>query len=101
MPILAVLVLIAAIALRLLGGGEPAVTEDTAPFAAAIQDYCKRKHFGMKIDRFESLTVTGETATAVCRMAEAEGTYNMTVTWRFAFSKTADGAWTVEKHTAK
>ena len=73
---------------------------DPQPFEAAIADYLQSKSFGMKIASVERLQPKGDTATAVCRMQDAEGTYTLTVRWEFTFRRSASG-WQVESHTAK
>ena len=53
----------------------------------------------MRVTEFESLDVTGETATAVCRLEEASGLYSMGVRWRFTFQR--DGQdWKATGHEA-
>jgi hypothetical protein len=73
---------------------------DSKPFEAAIGDYLRSQGFGMKIASVQSIDQKGDTATAVCKMQEAEGTYGLTVTWQFAFRR-RDGHWQVEGHTTK
>jgi PBP1b-binding outer membrane lipoprotein LpoB len=73
---------------------------DTKPFEAAIADYLQSNSFGMKIASVQSIDQKGDTATAVCKMQEAEGTYALTVTWEFSFRR-SNGHWQVERHTAK
>lgn len=70
------------------------------PFEAAIADYLQSKSFGMKIASVERIDQQGDTATVVCKMQEAEGTYALKVTWEFTCRR-ADGNWQVEGHTAK
>ncbi len=80
-------------------GGENKPKIDTKPFEAAIADYCKSKSFGMKIKEFADIDVDGNSATAVCKMVEAEGTYNnMSVKWTFTLVKGSDGKWKVTTH---
>lgn len=73
-------------------------TVDTAPFQAAITKYLADKSMDMKVTEFESIDVTGDAATAVCRLTEASGLYGgMGVRWRFTFER--DGqAWRVVAH---
>ena len=73
---------------------------DSQPFEAAIADYLQRNGYGMKIASVQRIDQTGNTATAVCRMQEAEGTYGLAVTWVFSLHRD-DGHWQVESHTAK
>lgn len=53
---------------------------DTKPFEAAIADYLQNNSFGMKIASVQRIDQKGDTATAVCKMQDAEGTYALTVT---------------------
>jgi len=69
-------------------------TAEAAPFAAAIDDYLAAASFGMKIDRFESLTIDGDKALAAVRMADKEAGYGLRQVWEFTFQKTG-GAWKV------
>lgn len=73
---------------------------DSKPFEAAIADYLQSSGFGMKIASVQRIDQKDDTATAVCKMQEAEGTYALTVTWEFSFRRRA-GHWQVEGHTAK
>ena len=73
---------------------------DSKPFEAAITDYLQSSGFGMKIASVQRIDQKGDTATAVCKMQEAEGTYGLTVTWEFSFRRRA-GHWQVEGHTTK
>ncbi len=89
-------------ALCLVGCGkkEAASPVDTKPFEAAIVEYCQSKGYGMKVASVDSVTVNGDTATVLCKMQEAEGTYGLTVKWEFIFHRAGTG-WQVETHTAK
>ena len=73
---------------------------DTAKFETAITGYLKDKSMGMKVASFEKMDVKDDQATAVCKMQEAEGLYNMNVTWKFTFKKEKD-SWKVTTHTDK
>ena len=64
---------------------------ETAPFEAAIAAYLKQNNLGMKVAEFKSLTVTGDSATGTVAMQEAEGMYDLKVTWVFTFRKDKDG----------
>ena len=92
---------VVAVAFVWLGGSERAITEDTAPFETAIEAYCKRKHYGMKVESFTALVVEGEGATGECRMEETEGTYGITVRWSFSFVRDKKDLWKVEQHEAR
>ena len=54
----------------------------------------------MEVTEVQSLEVTGETATAVCRLEEASGLYaGVGVRWRFTFQQ--DGqVWRATGHEA-
>lgn len=73
---------------------------DSKPFEAAIADYLRNSGFGMKVASVQRIDQKGDTATAVCKMQEAEGTYGLTVTWEFTFRRT-NGNWQVVKQTTK
>jgi glutathione peroxidase-family protein len=98
-PLMRVMVMFAVI-LAVAGCGKKAVAVDTKPFNTAIDQYCSKSSFGMKVKSFEQLKVDGDKATATCKMEEAGGTYGMAVKWNFEFTKTPEG-WQVTKHTAK
>jgi hypothetical protein len=73
---------------------------DSKPFEAAIVDYLRNNSYGMKIASVQSIDQIANTATVVCKMQEAEGTYGLNVTWQFALHRT-DGQWHVDSYTAK
>ena len=79
---------------------QAAVPVDSQPFEAAIVDYLHNSSYGMKIASVQSIDQNGNTATAICKMQEAEGTYGLNVTWQFSFHRT-DGHWHVDSYTAK
>ena len=83
----AMLSLVGLLLLCAAGCGKDEPAADTAPFQAAITKYLAGKSMGMTVTEFESLDVTGETATAVCRLEEASGLYSMGVRWRFTFER--------------
>jgi hypothetical protein len=82
------------------GKENAAKSVDSKPFEAAIADYLQSSGYGMKIASVQRIDQNGDTATAVCKMQEAEGTYALTVTWEFSFRR-SKGRWQVERHTAK
>ncbi len=73
---------------------------DSQPFEAAIVDYLHNNNYGMKIASVRSIDQNGNTATVVCKMQEAEGTYGLNVTWQFSFHR-LDGQWHVDSYTTK
>jgi len=76
-------------------GGEKKPSEaETAPFAKAIEQYLRDQSMGMKVSGFESLDVSGDTATAKVKMADKDVGYGMRPRWTFTFQK-ADGTWKV------
>jgi hypothetical protein len=102
-PILAGLTALAlGLAFCCTGCGKENATQavDTKPFEAAIGDYLRSQGFGMKIASVQSIDQKGDTATAVCKMQEAEGTYGLTVTWQFSFRR-RDRQWQVESYIKK
>jgi alanine racemase len=76
-------------------------TANKKAFESAIGKYCKAHSYGMKIKSFESILEKGSEATAVCKMEEAEGLYNMSVKWTFSLAKNESGEWEVKSHIAK
>ena len=93
-----------AVAIALCGAGcrekEAPTTVDSKPFEAAITEYLHNSSYGMKIASVQSIDQKANTATVVCKMQEAEGTYGLTVTWEFTFRRT-NGNWQVVKQTTK
>lgn len=86
---------IAALALGLMfaagcGGDAKPTPAEAAPFVKAVQNYCKQKSFGMKVKEVKSLKITGDTATAACKMGDAEGLTNVSATWTFDFENQED-----------
>ena len=79
----------------------PQPTVDDAPFKAAIAQYLAAKSMGMAVAEFKSLDVNGDSAEAVCRMREASAMHRVSVTWRFAFARGADGKWKVIAHETR
>ena len=81
-------------------GGEPTITENTAPFEKAIASYCRSNNYGMKVKKFISLKVTGDKADAVAKMQAAGVSYGVAVKWEFKFQK-QKGKWKALSHNAK
>ena len=79
-------------------GEDPPSRERAAPFEAAIAAYLKQHSMGMKVAEVKSLTVEGDTATATVALQEAEGLYNLKVTWDFAFRRAPNG-WIATSHS--
>ncbi len=79
----------------------PVNLQDTQPFKNAIHEYLKSKNYGMDLSSFEELSVSGNNASAMCRMNEAENLYTIKVTWQFDFENTGNGSWKVKSHTQK
>ena len=76
-------------------GGEELTAEKTAQFGKALEQYLKEGSMGMKIDSFEGLEVSGDSATAKVRMALKEELYKgLKPLWTVTFKKAA-GAWKV------
>lgn len=80
-------------------GGKPSANKKA--FETAINNYCKSHSYGMKIKSFEGTMEKGNEASAMCKMEEAEGLYNMSVLWTFTMKKNKSGAWEVVSHKAK
>ncbi|NLW50532.1 MAG: hypothetical protein GXY85_06765 [Candidatus Brocadiaceae bacterium] len=94
----ALLGLVGLLLLCAAGCGKDGVTADTAPFEAAVAQYLAGKSMDMKVTEFVSLDVTGDAATAVCRLTEASGLYSgLGVRWRFTFERNGP-AWRVTGH---
>jgi hypothetical protein len=77
-------------------GGDDVPAERTEPFVRAIETYLAENSMGMKIDRFTSLDVTGDAASARVRMADKDIGYGMTPVWTFSFERDGD-AWRVAR----
>ena len=79
------------------------VEQDLAPFEAAVREYLAAKSFGMRPVRVQELSVDedGRTATAVYKLKDAAGTYNLAVTWTFTFERSEGGEWTVTGHETR
>lgn len=82
------------------GSGEDS-TVSSAPFEAAVKDYCKSKNMGMRVASFEKINVKDNDATAVCKMEIADGSYGMKVTWLFTFKKENDKWKAISQETKK
>ena len=99
MRVWATLSLVALLLLCAAGCAREEAAADTAPFQAAVTSHLAANRMHMKVTRFESLEVAGETATAVCRLEEASGLYGMGVRWRFTFERDRQG-WRATDHEA-
>ncbi|HCE46637.1 MAG TPA: hypothetical protein DET40_24075 [Lentisphaeria bacterium] len=77
---------------------EPAV--NSAPYEAAIKEYCKNRSMDMKVASFEKIDVKDNDATAVCKMESAE-VPGPKVTWQFTFKKENDKWKAVSQETKK
>mgnify|MGYP000604458364 CR=1 FL=1 len=73
------------------GQGAKGQTGDEAPLRAALIEYLRVNSMDMKPDRFESIEVTGDTATAKVRMAAKDDTYGLKPLWTVAFAKAQKG----------
>ena len=73
------------------GGGSKAKAGDEAALRAALVEYLRVGSMDMKPDKFESVEVTGDKATAKVRMAMKEETYGLKPTWTVTFKKGAKG----------
>lgn len=83
---------LSAILLAGCGGGEDKTPKgDTAPFQAALTEYLRVGSMDMKPEKFESLEITGDKATAKVRMATKEDLYGMKPTWTVTFEKSEAG----------
>ncbi len=79
------------------GGGEDKVPKaDAAPFEAAFVEYLRARSMDMKPDKFVSLDIKGNEATAQVLMATKEDLYGMKPTWTVYYEK-AEGGWRVQK----
>jgi hypothetical protein len=84
-------VALAALLLGLGGCGDGKKQDvDTKPFEAAIVEYLRVNSMGMKPDKFESIEVTGDKATAKVRMATADDLYGMKPLWTIEFARQGD-----------
>ncbi len=85
------------------GCGESTGKVDSATkqeLSSAIAKYCSGKSMGMKVKSFENVDIQGNNATALCKMEEAGGLYNMSVKWSFKFKK-QNGKWVATEHSDK
>jgi len=91
---------VAAVLASVLACGEKAeLAADPAPFQAAVTAYLAAHSMDMAVASFESLSVEGDAATALCRMEEKSGLYGgVAVRWRFTFARQPDGSWRVLTH---
>ncbi len=72
-------------------GGKEEISVNTAPYEAAIKEYCKSRSMDMKVASFEKVDEKGETAIAICKMEAAELS-GPKVIWQFTFKK-ENGKW--------
>jgi hypothetical protein len=82
------------------GGSDAPTPEKTAPFTKAITQYFKDQSMGMKVDRYESLAISGDSAMANVRVSDKDIGYGLKPLWEFSFKKTGD-AWAVTGHKQK
>jgi len=76
-------------------GDSPPGSEEAAPFQKAVEEYLSARSMGMKVERFDSLEIKGDAASADVRMALKDDVYSgLKPVWRITFKKT-DGAWQV------
>lgn len=80
------------------GGKKEPTAADAAPFKKAIVEYLRVGTMDMKPDKFESLEVEGDTATAKVRMATKDDLYGLKPLWSFSFRKREKGGWKVTGH---
>ena len=92
----ALAVLVTSLVLSAGCGGGKLSPGETAPFAAAIEQYLAAKSMGMKVDTFKSLDVTGDNATAEVYVADKDVGYGIRPLWKFTFQR-LNGAWKVSK----
>jgi hypothetical protein len=77
------------------GSGERKVV-DPAPFQAALVQYLRVGSMEMKPEKFESIEVQGDEATAKVRMATKEDLYGIKPLWTVGFRKKGS-SWEVAK----
>jgi hypothetical protein len=82
------------------GKSNSAPKVDSAPFNAAVEEYCRAKNYGMAIAEIVALNPDGDAATMSCKMKEAEGLYGIAVVWEFSLRR-EDGRWIVTGHVKK
>ena len=89
-------IIIGLLGVILLRGGsqETKVTQDLAPFDQAVVKFLADRSFGMKPVKLLELSVQDKSATAVYKLKDAEGAYNLAVTWEFKFKQNPDNTWT-------
>jgi hypothetical protein len=75
-------------------GGKQLTEEKTAPYKTAVTSFLAKKSLGMKVVEFKSLNISGDKATGVIKLQDAEGLYAIKTKWQFTFKKT-DGEWMV------
>ncbi|MBM4039942.1 MAG: hypothetical protein FJ290_15675 [Planctomycetes bacterium] len=75
------------------GGGEEAKGQagEEAALRAALVEYLRVGSMDMKPEKFESIEVMGDKATAKVRMAPKDDTYRLKPTWVVTFGKTGKG----------
>ena len=75
------------------GSGEPAATEDPAPFLQAIEKYLDQNNLGMSVKEVKAgPTVNGNTATLTASLTRSE-VGGPSTTWTFTFARDSQGAW--------
>jgi len=91
-----VVALVGLVAMAVGCGGEKKQAVDTAPFEAALVEHLRAGSMDMKPDKFESIKVEGDKATARVRMATKGDLYGMKPLWTVTFKKSED-AWEVAR----
>jgi len=94
--ILALAVLVLALLPAGCGSKKPSA-EQTVPFATAIEQYLRASSMEMKIDAFETLSITGDAAAARVSVELADETYKgLAQRWTFHFERSGAG-WKVSR----
>jgi len=80
------------------GGKSGPSPEESAAVSKAITTYLAEQAMEMKVAEVTAFTPDGDNATAAASLQQADGVYNVKVSWNFILKKAGDG-WKVESHT--
>ena len=95
---LAVAGLAACLLITACGGKGASSPENASAATRAITAYLSAQAMEMKVAEIKEFNEAGDTATASASMQQADGMYDIKVTWNFELKKSGSN-WIVESHS--